>query len=68
MIRLTFNTDKKTAEVLVEGIYKKYEGILTVKVEPAYYELIQESPDTPPYSRRPILRLPISNTIMFIEK
>lgn len=66
MIYLIFNTTEKTAKVQNGIIVKDYDNILTIKPENGYYELIQGSM-TNPQTRRPILRLPINNTIMEIK-
>jgi hypothetical protein len=78
MITLIFNTTQKTAKVSYTEnsslTTHKYENITTVKTDnssPAnssgvptgYYELMQKEGD----KTRPILRLPVANTIMFID-
>lgn len=77
MFTLIFNTTQKTARVsyyengcLTEH---KYENITTVKTDNGtpsysgnpmgYYELMQKEGD----KTRPVLRVPVSNTIMFID-
>lgn len=64
MNELTFNTTKKTV-IYNYGNKKEYNNISTVKSLNGYYELIQEESDGKKY---PILRIPINNTIMYIEK
>ena len=53
-------------------ILKTFQNVPTVKPTEGYYEIMQESnqidPETGRKSRYPVARLPIANTIMFIEK
>jgi hypothetical protein len=77
MQTLVFNTTDKTVK-LYEGIneesklvYTKYD-IPTVRIEKGYYEVMQRQGEyigtiTTPITT-PIMRLPISNTNMLIEK
>jgi hypothetical protein len=69
MQTLIFNTTNKTVKVYnghAEDGILLYDilNVPTVRIEPNYYEVMQKDLE----STRPILRLPISNTIMFIEK
>lgn len=70
MQKLIFNTTKKTVVIYDsiidhegEKLYE-FENIPTVKVLDGFYEIIQEEID----KKYPILRVPISQTYMFIEK
>lgn len=68
MQTLLFNTSTKTAK-LYEGHQEKSQilydltDIPTVKAESNYYEVFRTSEDG---KARPVLRLPISNTIMVL--
>jgi hypothetical protein len=71
MHTLVFNTTEKTVKVL-DGpvgdskIISNFESVPTVKVDDrGYYEVLQELPEV---GRLPVARLPIANTVMFIEK
>lgn len=70
MQKLVFNTTKKTVVIydsIVDRVGEKlyeYENIPTVKVLDGFYEVIQEESD----KKYPILRVPINQTYMIIEK
>jgi hypothetical protein len=69
MQTLIFNTTNKMAKVYnghAEDGVLLYDilNVPTVRIEPNYYEVMQRESE----STRPILRLPIANTVMFIEK
>lgn len=71
MYTLVFNTTEKTVKVL-DGpvgnskIISNFVSVPTVKVDDkGYYEVLQELPEV---GRLPVARLPIANTVMFIEK
>jgi len=72
---LVFNTTDKTARVfsasIPEEIIFDLENVTTVKPLDGYYEVMQkvDSTNAPSgYSAIPVLRLPIVNTNMVIEK
>ncbi len=65
MIRLTFNTTDKTAFVdFGNQTSDNYLNVTTVQVREGYYELMVKIDE----KSKPALRLPINNTIMFIEE
>ena len=73
--KLVFNTTEKTAKVysstMPGEIIFEYENISTVKPLEGYYEIMQKNESesaTSGYTTVPVLRLPISNTNMVIEK
>ena len=73
--KLVFNTTDKTARVfsasIPEEIIFDLENVTTVKPLDGYYEVMQkiDSSSAPSgYSAIPVLRLPIVNTNMVIEK
>ena len=69
MQTLVFNTTTKTVKVY-EGRHQdsyiifSLDGVPTVKLKEGYYEVMQKDFET----SVPVLRLPISNTNMVIEK
>jgi hypothetical protein len=70
---LVFNTTDKTAKVYSASIPNEvifeYENVSTVKPIDGYYEVMQkvDSTNAPSgYSAIPVLRLPISSTVMEI--
>jgi hypothetical protein len=69
MQTLVFNTTDKTVK-LYEGnkseskLVAMYDDVPTVKCERGYYEIMRKSLDT----TAPVMRVPISNTNMVIEK
>jgi len=67
MFNLEFNTTTKKVKVSYyeNGSFTShdYENISTVKTENGYYELMQRTDE----KTRPVLRVPISNTIMFLD-
>lgn len=69
MQTLVFNSTEKTA-VLKEGFrgmeLLNFKDVPTVKVENGYYEVMQKSEETGGVV--PVLRLPIANTNMLIQK
>lgn len=71
MITLTFNTLIKEAVITDNDkiIIRKFVNIPTVKVREGYYEIMQkvQAEDGEDISI-PVCRLPIQNTLMFIEK
>lgn len=65
MIKLTFNTTDKTAFVNFENqTSNNYLNVSTVQVREGYYEVMIKIDE----KSKPVLRLPINNTIMFIEE
>lgn len=63
MNKLTFNTTKKIVTFVSEKDEYKYENIKTVKPQNGYYELMQEENE----KTYPVLRVPINDTIMYLE-
>jgi arginine/ornithine N-succinyltransferase beta subunit len=69
MQTLVFNTTDKTVK-LYEGSKSEsklitiFDDVPTVKCERGYYEVMRKSLET----TQPVLRVPISNTNMLIEK
>ena len=68
---LLFNSTEKTV-VLSSGFGKgdvliKFDNVPTVKVEDGYYEVMQKTQENST-SARPVLRVPIANTNMLIQK
>ena len=65
MIKLTFNTTKKTVRAdLGQLHFEDYSNVSTVQVREGYYEVMTKIDE----KSKPVLRVPISNTIMFIEE
>ena len=65
MIKLTFNTTDKTVSVdLGPHHFEDYLNVSTVQIREGYYEVMIKSDE----KSKPVLRVPISNTIMFIEE
>jgi hypothetical protein len=71
MIKLTFYTKNKQVTVDFGDLHhESYENVPTVQVREGYYEVMKRIDNvTVPsgYSSIPVLRVPISQTIMFIE-
>ena len=73
MQTLVFNTTDKTVK-LYEGINEESKlvyiknDIPTVRIEKGYYEVMQRQGEYLGNITTPIMRLPISNTNMLIEK
>lgn len=71
MQTLVFNTTTKIV-ILYSGsrrngvIIERFENVPTVKIMEGYYEVMQKPSDN--LTSVPVLRVPISNTNMFIEK
>ena len=61
---LTFNSTTKTVKLITENDYITFDNVPTVKVENGYYEVVQKTET----GVVPVLRVPIANTNMFIEK
>lgn len=69
MQTLIFNSTTKKVELLSgsrggSSILETLENVPTVKVENGYYEVIQKQGE----QKVPVLRVPISNTNMLIQK
>jgi hypothetical protein len=69
MITLTFNSTTKTVKIVLDGKSNiiEYQDVPTVKVREGFYEIMQKQTTTIEV-QIPVCRLPISNTIMFINK
>ena len=64
MIKLTFNTTEKTVMVRFDDFQSEnYSNVSTVQIREGYYEVMIKSDE----KSKPVLRVPINNTIMFIE-
>ena len=72
MIKLTFYTKNKQVTVDFGDLHhESYENVPTVQVREGYYEVMKRKDndiDPSRHSAIPVLRVPISNTIMFIEE
>jgi len=70
MLTLTFNTTTKEVKILQDKtILYVYQNVPTVKPHEGYYEILQEEADRLVGTKRyPVARVPISNTLMLIEK
>ena len=65
MIKLTFNTTEKTVMVRFDDFQSEnYSNVSTVQIREGYYEVMIKSDE----KSKPVLRVPINNTIMFIEE
>ena len=64
MIKLTFyTTDKQVTVDMGNMHHENYTDIPTVQVRDGYYEVMKKDGE----KSKPILRVPISQTIMFIQ-
>jgi len=72
MIKLTFYTKNKQVTVDFGNLHhESYENVPTVQVREGYYEVMKRIDNViapSGYSSIPVLRVPISQTIMFIEE
>lgn len=70
MITLTFNTTNKTVKIsnAVDKNTYEYSNIPTVKVRDGFYEVMQKEASLTEDIQIPICRLPIAQTLMFIQK
>lgn len=70
MFKLVFNTTTKEVKISEDKtILQVFQNVPTVKPLEGYYEVMQENPDGVMGNKRyPVARLPISNTLMLIEK
>lgn len=71
MQTLVFNTTDKTVKFYKDSkeesqILIQYNNVPTVKVQEGYYEVMYRTEEM--QSPIPVLRVPVSNTNMFIEK
>jgi len=63
--KLTFNTTEKEVMVRFDDFQSEnYSNVSTVQIREGYYEVMIKSDE----KSKPVLRVPISNTIMFIEE
>ena len=69
MIKLTFYTTEKMVSVdFGNQQHENYNNVPTVQVREGYYEVMQKENDSEPMSKvKPVLRVPISQTIMYIQ-
>lgn len=68
MIKLTFYTTKKEVTVDMGDLqFESYTDVPTVQVRDGYYEVMKRNDNGVVTAVKPILRVPISQTIMFIE-
>ena len=68
MIKLTFYTTEKKVVVDFDNFDKEtYENTPTVQVRDGYYEVMKRNDNGVVTAVKPILRVPISQTIMFIQ-
>lgn len=64
MIKLTFYTTEKEVTVdMGDSQFESYTDVPTVQVRDGYYEVMKKDGE----KSKPILRVPISQTIMFIQ-
>jgi hypothetical protein len=71
MQTLTFNSTTRTVQLWVgtrgdSKVIETFENVPTVKVENGYYEVMQKSGENGGVV--PVLRVPISNTNMLIQR
>ena len=68
MIKLTFYTTEKKVVVDFDNFDKEtYENTPTVQVRDGYYEVMKKNDNGVVTAVKPILRVPISQTIMHIN-
>jgi len=68
MIKLTFYTTEKKVVVDFDNFDKEtYENTPTVQVRDGYYEVMKKNDNGVVTAVKPILRVPISQTIMYIN-
>jgi hypothetical protein len=68
MIKLTFYTTEKKVVVNFDNFDKEtYENTPTVQVRDGYYEVMKRNDNGVISAVKPILRVPISQTIMYIN-
>ena len=68
MIKLTFYTTEKRVVVEFDNFDKEtYENTPTVQVRDGYYEVMKRNDNGVVTAVKPILRVPISQTIMHIN-
>lgn len=71
MQTLVFNTSEKTVKFYKDAkeesqVLAQFINVPTVKIQEGYYEVMLRTEDM--QSSIPVLRVPVSNTNMFIEK
>ena len=68
MIKLTFYTTEKKVVVEFDNFDREtYENTPTVQVRDGYYEVMKRNDNGIVTAVKPILRVPISQTIMYIN-
>lgn len=68
MIKLTFYTTEKRVVVEFDNFNNEtYENTPTVQVRDGYYEVMKRNDNGVVSAVKPILRVPISQTIMYIN-
>lgn len=68
MIKLTFYTKNKQVTVDFGDLHHEtYENVPTVQVRDGYYEVMKRNDTGVVTAVKPILRVPISQTIMYIN-
>ena len=68
MIKLTFYTTEKRVVVEFDNFNNEtYENTPTVQVRDGYYEVMKRNDNGVVTAVKPILRVPISQTIMYIN-
>ena len=72
MQTLTFNTTTKEVKLLDESrgsskVIESFYNVSTVKIEDGFYQVMQKTNEDT-NSAIPVMRVPISNTNMIIEK
>lgn len=68
MIKLTFYTTEKRVVIEFDNFDKEtYENTPTVQVRDGYYEVMKRNDNGVVSAVKPILRVPISQTIMYIN-
>ena len=72
MQTLTFNTTTKQVQLLdgprgLSTVIELFNNVSTVKIEDGFYQVMQKTSDDT-NSAIPVMRVPIANTNMIIEK
>lgn len=68
MIKLTFYTTEKRVVIEFDNFDKEtYENTPTVQLRDGYYEVMKRNDNGVVSAVKPILRVPISQTIMYIN-
>mgnify|MGYP000170641668 CR=1 FL=1 len=64
MIKLIFNTTEKEVTVRFDDFQSaNYSNVSTVQIREGYYEVMIKTDE----KSKPVLRVPINNTVMFIQ-